>query len=49
MFEGAVGRKVWFMGESYDRSFFEPMQIVAEPVEIDARIDYLQAGVRLAF
>jgi len=35
MFRGAVGRKVWFMGEEHDRSFFEPMQLIDDPVEIE--------------
>jgi HAD superfamily hydrolase (TIGR01459 family) len=35
MFRGAVGRKVWFMGEKHDRSFFEPLRIIEEPVEIE--------------
>lgn len=35
MFEGAVGRRVWFIGEGHDRSFFEPLKIVENPVEIE--------------
>ncbi|MDE9449738.1 TIGR01459 family HAD-type hydrolase [Aliiroseovarius sp. Z3] len=35
MFTGAVGRKVWFMGEAHDRSFFDPMTIINDPVEIE--------------
>lgn len=35
MFSGAVGRKVWFMGEEHDWSFFEPLQIIEDPVEIE--------------
>ena len=35
MFRGAVGRKVWFMGEAQDRSFFEPLRIIEDPVEIE--------------
>jgi HAD superfamily hydrolase (TIGR01459 family) len=34
MFRGAVGNKVWFMGEPRDEVFFEPMQLVDDPVEI---------------
>ena len=34
MFSGAVGSKVWFMGEAHDRSFFDPMSIIDDPVEI---------------
>ncbi|KAA9010387.1 TIGR01459 family HAD-type hydrolase [Histidinibacterium aquaticum] len=34
MFEGAVGRKVWFIGEQTDMSFFEPLHLLSDPVEI---------------
>jgi len=34
MFTGAVGRKVWFMGEPRDRVVFDPMQIIDNPVAI---------------
>ena len=34
MFEGAVGSKVWFMGQPHDHGFFEPLQIIENPVEI---------------
>ena len=34
MFEGAVGQKVWFMGQPHDLSFFEPLKLVEAPVEI---------------
>ncbi len=35
MFTGAVGRKVFFMGEwERDAGFFEPMQVIEDPVEI---------------
>ncbi len=34
MFTGAVGRKVWFMGEPSDRVVFDPMQIIDNPVAI---------------
>ena len=35
MFRGAVGRKVYFMGEwSRDEEFFEPLSILDNPVEI---------------
>lgn len=34
MFEGAVGHKVWFMGEPRDQSFFEPLQMIDAPTEI---------------
>lgn len=35
MFRGAVGRKVWFMGQAFDHSFFEPLKIIEDPVEIE--------------
>jgi HAD superfamily hydrolase (TIGR01459 family) len=35
MFQGAVGRKVWHMGEPGDESFFVPPKILAEPVAIE--------------
>jgi HAD superfamily hydrolase (TIGR01459 family) len=34
MYRGAVGEKVWFMGEPHDEVFFEPMPLVENPVEI---------------
>lgn len=34
MYRGVVGRKVWFMGEPHDESFFDPIAIVEDPVEI---------------
>lgn len=35
MFSGAVGRKVYFMGEwDRDVGFFEPLQLVDEPIDI---------------
>jgi len=34
MFEGAVGAKVWFMGQPHDQSFFEPLSIIDNPVDI---------------
>jgi len=34
MYRGAVGEKVWFMGEPHDEVFFEPMALVEDPVEI---------------
>ncbi len=42
MYRGVVGRKVWFMGEAHDESFFEPLQVVADPVEI-TRVDLKEA------
>ena len=34
MFRGAVGEKVWFMGQPFDETFFEPMEIIDNPVDI---------------
>lgn len=34
MFRGAVGKKVWFIGEPHDQSFFDPIAVVENPVEI---------------
>ena len=34
MFRGAVGNKVWFIGQKHDLGFFEPLQLVDNPVEI---------------
>jgi HAD superfamily hydrolase (TIGR01459 family) len=34
MFRGVVGNKVWFMGETHDESFFEPLHILENPVPI---------------
>ena len=35
MFMGAIGEKVWFMGEPHDQPFFEPLHIVENPVAIE--------------
>lgn len=35
MFHGVLGRKVWFMGERHDLSFFDPLHVVENPVEIE--------------
>lgn len=35
MFQGAVGQKVWFMGENHDAGFFEPLKIIENPVPIE--------------
>ena len=35
MFEGAVGRKVWFMGEDKDTPFFEPIGLLKDRVKIE--------------
>jgi HAD superfamily hydrolase (TIGR01459 family) len=34
MFQGAVGQRVWHMGEPGDEPFFEPPRILADPVAI---------------
>jgi len=34
MFRGAVGGKVYFIGESRDTRFFEPMKVIEDPVDI---------------
>ncbi len=34
MYEGAVGEKVWFIGDDRDETFFEPLKIIKDPVEI---------------
>lgn len=34
MFRGTVGRKVWFIGLADDQRFFEPLNILENPVEI---------------
>ena len=35
MFRGAVGKKVWFMGQPFDETFFEPMELIEDPVDIE--------------
>ena len=34
MFWGAVGEKVWYVGEPRDLSFFEPLHLIEDPVQI---------------
>lgn len=34
MFKGAVGKKVYFIGEDRDHTFFDPIGVVEDPVEI---------------
>ncbi|MDG1115894.1 MAG: TIGR01459 family HAD-type hydrolase [Flavimaricola sp.] len=34
MYEGVVGHKVWFIGEDHDQSFFAPLNLIDNPVEI---------------
>jgi HAD superfamily hydrolase (TIGR01450 family) len=35
MFRGAIGEKVWFMGFDNDVRFFDPIQVVKNPVSIE--------------
>lgn len=35
MFQGAVGRRVWFIGQPHDLTFFEPLRILDDPVAIE--------------
>ena len=42
MFRGAVGQKVWFIGQDHDAPFFDPIQIVDNPVSIQ-RVELAQA------
>tara|TARA_B100000683_G_scaffold163219_1_gene157183 strand:- start:341 stop:1213 length:873 start_codon:yes stop_codon:yes gene_type:complete len=35
MFEGAVGKKIFFIGEPRDQGFFEPISIIKSPIEIE--------------
>lgn len=34
MFRGAIGSKVWFVGQPHDQNFFEPLQLIDDPVTI---------------
>ncbi|MGH1368499.1 MAG: TIGR01459 family HAD-type hydrolase [Maritimibacter sp.] len=34
MFTGAVGEKVYLMGQEHDQVFFDPLPLIADPVEI---------------
>jgi len=34
MFTGAVGEKVWFVGQPHDQGFFHPLEVIDDPVEI---------------
>lgn len=42
MFKGAVGEKVYFIGEDRDHTFFDPIGVVEDPVEI-TRVPLAQA------
>ena len=35
MYRGAVGNKVWFIGEDRDQKFFEPLSLLENPVSIE--------------
>ncbi|MEO1678460.1 MAG: TIGR01459 family HAD-type hydrolase [Pseudomonadota bacterium] len=35
LFQGVVGRRVYFIGEDRDTSFFEPLRLLDNPVEIE--------------
>ncbi len=35
MFKGAVGKKIYFIGEPRDQAFFEPISIIKSPIEIE--------------
>lgn len=34
MFRGIVGRKVWFIGQAHDLTFFDPMALIEDPVDV---------------
>ncbi|WP_297774105.1 TIGR01459 family HAD-type hydrolase [uncultured Roseovarius sp.] len=36
MFRGVVGEKVWFIGQEFDHRFFEPIQVIEDPVSVKA-------------
>ena len=42
MFRGLVGRKIWHIGESRDTTFFDPLHLIDDPVEI-SRVDLADA------
>jgi len=42
MFRGAVGEKVWFMGQPFDEPFFDEMELIEDPVNIQ-RVDLKDA------
>ena len=35
LFQGAVGSRVWHLGPPHDSSFFEPLKLVDNPIEIE--------------
>lgn len=38
MFRGVVGKKVWFIGQRHEQTFFDPLTVIADPVDI-TRVD----------
>lgn len=42
MFRGIIGDKVWFMGQDYDLTFFEPPKIVEDPTPVE-RVELKEA------
>ena len=34
MFTGAVGEKIYFIGEDHDQSFFDPLRLIENPVKV---------------
>ncbi len=42
MYRGAVGQKVWFIGEDHDQSFFTPLKLIDQPLDI-TRVDLDEA------
>lgn len=38
MFRGMVGSKLWFIGQPHDLTFFDPLKLITDPVEIE-RVD----------
>ncbi len=42
MFQGAVGDKVWFLGQPHDLPFFEPLSLLENPINIE-RVPLKQA------
>ncbi|MEM9432503.1 MAG: TIGR01459 family HAD-type hydrolase [Pseudomonadota bacterium] len=35
MFRGAVGEKVFFIGQPHDQAFFDPLKLIKDPVDIE--------------
>ncbi|WP_456391122.1 TIGR01459 family HAD-type hydrolase [Profundibacter sp.] len=42
MFRGSVGEKLWYIGPDYDLTFFDPISVVKDPVNIQ-RVSLAQA------